>query len=516
VSFVYEPIYFISGIYTFMNKQIIIIGSGLGGLTCGYLLAKKGFRVSVVEKNQQAGGCLQTFERQGIRYETGMHYIGSMNEGEVLHRLFDYLDLLPDVTLSQLDPMAYDTISIGDRSFALANGSERFVEELARHFPSERENLHRYTAEMRSVVETSPLYAEHYTESYLTHPAVRRSASGFIESITSNRLLQCVLAGNNPLYAGVKDRTSLYIHSLVNDFYNRSAYRIVGGSDCLAQSLVRSIRSMGGSVELGLPVVRINCRDTQAVSVSLATGEERAADYFISDIHPMRIIELLPSSLVRKAYRERIAGLSNTSGNFSVYIEFKPDTIPYLNTNLYHYSSEADIWHERNCKATDAFQSFLYMHLCPSPESRYARAAIVMTAMPYEAVEAWSGTRVGRRGEDYEAFKRQKAEELLTLLEQRMPGTRAGITRYYTSSPLTYRDYTGTEKGSAYGILHDCTDPLQTLIPVHTKVSNLFQTGQNVYYHGILGVIATSIITAGELLGDVPALFREVKGYGNR
>jgi all-trans-retinol 13,14-reductase len=93
-----------------MKDKVVIIGSGLGGLVCAYILLKNGYEVVVLEKNAQTGGCLQTFVRGGAKFETGMHYIGSMDEGQVLHGYFKYLGLLSKVKLRALDPAAYDTI----------------------------------------------------------------------------------------------------------------------------------------------------------------------------------------------------------------------------------------------------------------------------------------------------------------------------------------------------------------------------------------------------------------------
>ena len=59
------------------QKKVIIIGSGLGGLSCGTILAKNGYAVTVLEQGVQVGGCLQCFSRRGAKFETGMHFIGS-------------------------------------------------------------------------------------------------------------------------------------------------------------------------------------------------------------------------------------------------------------------------------------------------------------------------------------------------------------------------------------------------------------------------------------------------------
>jgi all-trans-retinol 13,14-reductase len=475
----------------------------LGGLVCGYILAKNGYRITILEKNAQLGGCLQNFVRRGVKFETGMHYIGGMEEGQTLYKFFRYLSLLPNVKIRSLDKAAYDIISIAGERFSFANGKENFVESLAKHFPDERRSLQRYMQTIEDVAGQSPLCSIRPMDSIalLSPGYVRQSASEFIESITANSLLQQVLAGNLPLYAGAKGKTPLYIHALINNFYNQSAYRIVGGSDAIAQSLARSIRAMGGSVRACSQAVAICCDDSKATGVALEGGEVVSGDCFISNIHPLRTVELLPDThLIRKSYRQRIASLQNTVSNFTVYIRFKKNAVPYLNSNLYHYR-EPNVWEVGDYSRSTWPSSFLYMHLCSAIDQQHAEAAILMAYMNFEEVAQWKSTRIGQRGDDYEAFKQQKAERMLEELEKQMPNTRASIEQYYTSTPLTYRDYTGTENGSMYGILRSCSELMQTTVSQRTKIPNLFQTGQNINSHGMLGVIIGAIITAGELLG---------------
>jgi len=496
-----------------MGNHVVIIGSGLGGLACGYILAKNGYRVTVLEKNAQVGGCLQTFVRRGVKFETGMHYIGSMEEGQLLHRFFKYLGLLPDVRLSPMDRSAYDVISIGGERFPFANGAENFSQQLSRFFPKEKVHLKNYWRAIHEATESSPLHSLRTTdEPIILNPAhMKQSYSSFVDSTTGDPLLRLVLAGNLPLYAGEQGKTPMYIAAFINDFYNRSTWRIVGGSETIAQSLVRSIRAMGGEVLPGMEVARINCNDKQAVGVELKDGQTIEGDLFISDVHPARMVEMLgDTTLIRKSFRDRIQGLSNTISNFTVYIHFKKDNVPYLNSNLYHYDTPADVWRGKDYARETWPKSFLYMHLCSSENQRYAETAVLISYMNFEDVARWTDTKVGRRGADYEAFKREKAERLLDLLESQMPGTRRNIEHFYTSSPLTYLDYTGTERGSMYGVSRDCNESIQALVSPRTRIPNLFQTGQNVNSHGILGVIIGSILTSGELLG-VNNIVRQIK-----
>jgi all-trans-retinol 13,14-reductase len=484
-----------------MDKHVIIIGSGLGGLTCAFILAKNGYQVTVLEKNAQIGGCLQNFVRRGVRFETGLHYIGSVEEGQLLHAFFQYLQLTSDIKLRSLDREAYDIISIGDRRFPFANGVENFIDHLVKFFPSERHNLQKYWQAIHQTTESSPLHSlKTITEPVILNPDhVKQSYDAFLGNITQNELLRLVLAGNLPLYAGERGKTPMYIAAFINDFYNRSAYRIVGGSGTIADSLVKSIRAMRGEILPNSEVLKINCNHSQAISVSLNNGETIEGDYFISNTHPARMLEMLNTNLIRKSYRDRINDLNNTISNFTVYLAFKKDTVPYLNSNLYHYEMPADIWRGKNYAADTC--SFLYMHLCSSSNQLFAEAAVLISYMNFAEVEKWKGTKIGHRGDDYEKFKHEKAEKLLEHLEQQMPDTRRNIAYYYTSTPLTYFDYTGTEQGSMYGVLRDCNESIHSLVSQRTRIPNLFQTGQNVNSHGILGVIIGSILTSGELLG---------------
>ncbi|NJO92864.1 MAG: hypothetical protein HC831_30765 [Chloroflexia bacterium] len=116
-------------------------------------------------------------------------------------------------------------------------------------------------------------------------------------------------------------------------------------------------------------------------------------------------------------------------------------------------------------------------------------------------MKSWENTLIENRGADYQKMKKQKAEQLLNIVEQKFPDIRECIDEYFSSTPLTYRDYTGTVEGSMYGIKHDYNSPLHSVILPNTKIKNLFLTGQNTNLHGILGVSFSAVLTCGQLLG---------------
>ena len=323
---------------------------------------------------------------------------------------------------------------------------------------------------------------------------IKATVNEFIESITSNKELQNVLIGNLPLYAGVKDKTPIYIHAFIKNFYIQSAYRIVGGSDVIASSLANSIRSFGGEIITSQEVDKIICDSTHATAIQTKEGELITGKFFISNVHPEITMEKIESPLIRKIYKERIKHLENSIGNFTVYIKFKPDSVPYLNsTSIF-----------MNLTTRRQITIILKMpipYLCTNAIKRddFRRSAELSGYMKFDDVR--ENTTVGKRGEAYLQFKEEKAERFIKKLNDSFPGIMNNIEYYETSTPLTYRDYTATKEGSMYGILRDTNLPVQTYISQRTKIPNLFLTGQNINTHGILGVMIGSIITCAEFIG---------------
>ena len=458
----------------------------------------------MLEQGAQVGGCLQCFSRRGGKFETGMHFIGSASEGQTLDRLLNFLEVKPDITLSQLDPTGYDVVSLCGQHFRFANGREAFIEQMGSYFPSQRDALVRYFDLVDKVASASSLHSLKHVE---TDAAVNmeyqmRTINEVIDEVITDPLLAKVLVGNLPLYAAEKDKTPFSTHAFIMDFYNQSAYRIVGGSDQVAASLVKTIGRYGGQVLTRSKATKIVCDDIHATHVEVNGEKLLEADIVISDTHPMRTLELLDTNLIRPAFRKRINAIPQTVGGFSVYLRFKDGEVPYMNSNFYGYIQDSPWGCEQYDEASWP-KGYLYMHLCHEPQPKFAKTGVILSYMQMADVERWKGTRVGHRGDDYEAFKREKAERLITAVEQEFPGLRDKLEDYYTSTPLTYQDYTGTEGGSMYGIAKDVSLGAACRVPHRTKVPNLLQTGQNINSHGILGVIVGTIVTCTEILGPL-------------
>lgn len=483
-------------------KKVVVIGSGLGGLSTAYILLKNGYEVTILEQGMQPGGCLQCFTRKGVKFETGMHFIGSALPGQTMNRVMNYLGMGDDVKLSPLDSSAYNTISLAGQKFEFANGREAFVEKMAGYFPHEKDNLSKYINIIDRIASASTLNSLTSEERDMAANTEyqTRSINEVLDELFDDELLKNVLVGDLPLYAAERDKTPFSQHAFIMDFYNQSAFRVLDGSDTIATSLIKSIEKMGGQLLTRKKVTKIHCDDTQATGVETQDECFYPADYVISTIYPTRLLELLDTKLIRSAFRTRINSIPNTSAGFAVYVKFKENTMPYMNTNYYGYSSETP-WNCEHYTDTDWPKGFLYMHAAqPQSENMFAKTAEILSYMNMEDVAKWQGTSIGRRGSDYEDFKCQHAERLIAEVEKHQPGFASAIDCYFTSTPLTYLDYTGTEGGSMYGVAKDINLGAAGRVPYRTKIPNLFLAGQNVNSHGMMGVIVGTIVTCSELV----------------
>ena len=144
---------------------------------------------------------------------------------------------------------------------------------------------------------------------------------------------------------------------------------------------------------------------------------------------------------------------------------------------------------------------FLLMTPPEENQGPWSRKVLVTAPMQFDLVKQWENTTVGRRGCDYEQWKRERTEELLSMVEELHSGFREAIEEVNASSPLTIRDFYGVKEGSICGFSKDCHNITLSQLPVVTKVSNLLLTGQNNNLHGFCGVPLTAINTCEAILG---------------
>lgn len=489
--------------------DVVIIGSGLGGLVSAIILAKEGYCVCVLEKNQQFGGNLQTFVRNKTIFDTGVHYIGGLSEGQNLNRYFKYLGIMDDIGLRKMDEDGFDRISFDNdpKEYRHAQGYENFSKTLLEDFPEEEKAIMAYCEKMKETCSFFPLYGLRHGKPYYENTSLFEiKTKEFIDSITENEKLRAVLGGSNLLYAGEGKRTPFYMHALSVNSYIQSSYRCLKGGSQITKALLTRFRENGGKALKRHKVIKFETEDGKVTAVKTSNGKTIEGTLFISNIDPKMTLGMIDIDNFRKSYTTRIQNIESTIAAFSLYIVLKPNTFKYLNYNYYHFKDYRNIWDVHNYTQESWPEAYMFSMGINKHSDEFGDSITVMTYMRYEEVEAWADTfntvvKKNSRGQTYEAFKARKSEIIINELEKKFPDIRNCIEAVYASTPLSYRDYIGCNRGSMYGYVKDANNPLKSFISPRTKIKNLYFTGQSLNMHGILGVTISGVVTCSEILG---------------
>lgn len=489
------------------NKSIVIIGSGLGGLVCGAILAREGYKITVLEMNKQIGGTLQAYARDKHLFDSGVHYIGGLDKGQNLYKAFKYLGIIDKLKLQKMDESAFDKIYFAsdNKTYSFAQGYENFERTLTEAFPEEEKAIKTYCSYIQKVCSHFPLYNIRSGDYSEKSEFTEIDTKAYIDSITDNQRLRDVLVGNNMLYSGIPDRTPIYIHALIINSYIESSYRMLNGGSQIAKELHRKIMEHGGEVINHTRVKKLETKDSKVIYAESDKGKRFYADYFISNIHPAITIEMITGEGIRNSYKNRITGLKNSPSMFILNVTLKPGMFRHENSNYYCFTQDK-VWDALNYTEETWPICYVMFFSAKKKHTAFADGITLMAYMKMEEVDKWTGSyntvgKPGDRGEGYAEFKRKKAEKIIDAANKRFPGLKNAVLNYYASTPLTFRDYMGTDDGSIYGIEKDYRSPFKSIISPKTKIENLLLTGQNLNLHGVLGVTISSLVTCSTFLG---------------
>ena len=489
------------------NFDVVVIGAGLGGLLSAVFLAKEGKKVVAIEQNKQIGGCLQTFSFDKKVFDSCVHYIGALEEGQTQNRIFRYAGIMDDLKLKKLDEDCFDELVFGSdiTGFPQAQGHQNFIDQLLPFFPKEQKALQQYVQLMEKVGDSFPLYKLRFGNETEKSWIVGREITETLAEITDNKQLQNVLTGNNLLYAGQKGKTPFYIHALVVKSYMDSAYKCKGGSARISKLLWRKLQEYGGLIVTKEKINQLNIENGLVKSAASESGKIFSGRQFIANVHPQKVMEWTDSALIRPVYRNRIHRAENSIAAFMLNIVLKPGKVKYVNHNIYWNKSWDSFSALENNSRNWPGNYALYFGEDKDHEG-YADTLAILTYMESSIFEAWENShnrsaQASERTKAYHDLKHQKAALLMEEVRQRFPELMENIQSLKIATPLTFRDYMGTNDGSMYGIMANVKQPAHVRIPVNTKIENLLLTGQNVGLHGVLGVSISAINTCSAILG---------------
>jgi all-trans-retinol 13,14-reductase len=503
----------------------IVIGSGIGGLAAAALLAKHGGkRVLVLERHYVAGGFTHTFHRPGCEWDVGVHYIGQVQDPDSPgRRIFDH------VTGGRLKwnpmPEVYDRIRIGEREYELVAGQERFRDRLNSYFPGETAALDRYLRAVRSCTGWTSLY---FAEKALPRliagvagPLMRWPYLRWARRTTAEVFAECnirgelagVLAAQWGDYGLPPAESSFAVHAMIAAHYLEGASFPVGGAQSIAAAIAPAIQSAGGQIVFSAEVREVLLDYHQrAVGVRMQNGREFRAGTVISDAGAENTFaSLLPPHApgVESALAE-LRTVPSSKAHLCLYVGVKQSAaeLGLTGTNLWiHPTPDHDANMARFASDPSAPLPMLFISSPsakdPDFERRHpGRATMeVICPAPYDWFARWEDSRWKRRGQDYDDFKQGLAERLRSALEEHVPTVRGKLDVAELSTPLSTRHFMNYKSGEAYGVSATPTRFRLRCLTPHTKVRNLYLTGQDVCALGVTGALMGGVLTASAVLG---------------
>ncbi|MEZ5046895.1 MAG: NAD(P)-binding protein [Chitinophagaceae bacterium] len=480
----------------------IVMGSGFGGLVCAALLAKEGYTVCVLEKNKQLGGALQSFGIEKKLFDAAVHYLGSLDEGKTLNKIFKYLHL-DQVQKYKLNQFAFDEIVIGQKRFALAQGFELYQKQLIEKFPHEEQGIIAFIQYMQQTVQDFPLYSLSFAQANKSkHVSI--SLKTVVENFIQDELLRNILMGNNILYAGHYDTLPFYVHALISCSYIEGSYKFSQGSASLIKAIEKTIVTHRGLIKRNIEIKKIVAPKDQVVYIEDQNGTQYKAQNYISNFHPLETYKITTSPLLKKITTKRFEEAQNTISCFMINLVLKEKLIVFQNTNSYFHKTQ-DVWRDTKMYDIEDINSFAVYYNEDEKNKGYCDSMTILIYMPFSYFEKWESTYrttsfPKQRNDEYEIFKTTLVQNIIRQIEDWFPNLSQNIVKADACTPLSYRDYLHTPQGSFYGIEKNINDFINSSISTKTKIPNLFLTGQNMNLHGVLGVSLSAILTASNFI----------------
>ena len=482
-------------------KDVLIIGSGIGGLTTAIILAKLGYHVTVIEKNRLPGGLTRSYTRNGVECSIGVHYLGSLGKGQILRRFFDYFDVTSKIPVERMgqngvqngiiDRYLFNTGFIKSGIFDFPEGFDAYEHNLKCTFPEEQKQISAILKPMRQAAgKLHSLDLLYSTQNDLLLLDQFKPLGEILTELNCSPGLKSVLSVPSCWIGVPAEECPVFYHNMALVSYLSSSWRLKCSGSHMADVFAERLKSLGGSIIQGDKVKEILVDLRIVKGVRLKSDRVLKAPLVIGAIHPKVVLGMLPDGAVKPSYRKRISNLRNTFGIFCVHAELDAayhEEIPYniFKVDTDKYGNIPDIKFYQIRKSEKSEKNIL----------------TILTSGKSDLWSKWEDTVTGRRGRDYIAEKEKHSMQLINEAQETL-GPFKGLKVLDSYTPLTLRDWVNSPEGSAYGVLRSSSQLLAAALLNRTSVKGLFLAGQNVVAPGVIGTIMGSFRTVKTIIGS--------------
>ncbi len=499
-----------------MEYDVIVIGSGLGGLTAGALLAKRGLKVLLLEQHYHPGGCAVTFRRKDFTVEVGLHAMDGLDPGDLKREIFQELGVFDHVEFIRV-PEFY-RFTNGRVDMVIPGDFDKARRVLSERFPHEKAGIEKFFGVIRAIHgEVAKLPRENWKLLFLlpVFPLLFRNlvfrekatVGQFLDSIIGDEDLKLALLGNLVYYHDDPYTLSLIFFAVAQgSYFTGGGHYVKGGSQKLSDYLAGVIRSCGGEVLYRHLVTGILTKDGKAIGVRYRKttggdeeGEEAVGRAIIANASIPSVARDLLSPGDSGPLRSLVDRLEVAPSLTTLYLGFKRPVRelgnPSYTTFLFDggVRNLSDMRENRRADYSLRNVSFVDFSLIDSgltPEGKSFGSMVCVDYLP-----EWEGLGP----DEYREKKEQVAKTFIRRLETLIPGIAEEIEYREVATPKTIRRFTLNPGGTAYGFAQTTGQAGRKRMKLRPPVGNLYFASAWLFSGGFSGAIMGGHFCAEEV-----------------
>ena len=448
------------------NKQksrVVVVGAGIGGLTAGALLAKRGHEVTIFDRAIVPGGCASTFKRRGFTFDVGATQVAGLEPGGIHHRIFEELEIEPP-TATWCDPACAVFLPGETEPINVWRDADKWKEERQRQFPGSEPfwNLLNRLFEAswrfqgrdpvlppRNVWDVWQLVSAVRPDTLITVPFTFMTVADALKlyGLYENKRLKTFLDLQLKLYSQVgTDETALLYAAtaLAVSQSPQGLFHLEGSMQVLSDRLVAGLEKYGGKLLMRHSVEKINTESGRVTGVTVRnqkTGETRTetADEVVANVTAQNLVKLTKDKALNN-YQRRVEKLTQPSGAFVVYLGVKREAVPQdCSPHLQFLYNQDEVIGENNS---------LFVSVSKPGDGRAPEGQATIIASSFTDVDLW--WRKDEAG--YEKIKQQYTVEAIARLGEYFDLSPENLLYTEAATPRTFDRYTARDKGIVGGL----------------------------------------------------------------
>lgn len=473
-----------------MDKfDAVIIGSGIGGLTCGALLAKRGVRVAIFEKEKEPGGYCSSFSQNGYTFDACIDSMGCLKEGGALRKILGELRVLDEIELIKLSPIRRNLFP--DLVIDIRPDPEQYQNDLKSLFPRQKDGISKVFEAMNNIYELSSDSVSSDTAGFDLQFWVGRTFKSLLDGYIDDDRLQAILSSYcNFLGLSASEVSAIAASNILMHYLKDGAFRIKGGMQNLINALVEKIQINGGKIYLGEGINEIVCNNGTANGVKTNKDREFKADYIVSGIDIKTVVNsMIKAPSLDKQKVKRINDLRNSGSFVVVYLGLDYDLASYNLVSSMGYFSSFNLGAMLNRDSELSFGISIPSLIDKSAAPKGCSGIVIHWPFCYNS-------------DNTKPDKDLIADLLIDQIKKLVPDIQEHIVYKSVADSETFFRYTGNSQGAAYGWEQN-TDLFSNLPFLRSIMGNFFIVGHWAGYGGgimpsMLSAVRVSKIIVGE------------------